>query len=260
MYWYDGESIEGDKIELDIGEPGLIYGATVFSTMRVYHRCLSHPLTNWAAHCDRLRQSLESFHWQLPNWQRLQRGAELLIADFPILRLVIFPDGREWITGRNLPGDLARRQKGITAWLAEDRLYRRDLASHKTGNYLGAYLAKQRALQLGADEAILVDDRGNWLETSTGNLWGWKNNCWYTPALSDILPGIGRSQLLAWLKQNKLSVCENIWTPEFVRELKAIAYSNCVVEIVPINCIIKSGDRLNLESRTRSQSLTQYFL
>ncbi|MGF1539855.1 MAG: aminotransferase class IV [Pleurocapsa sp.] len=262
MYWYDGELIEGEKIQLNISEPGLIYGANVFTTMRVYYCCLTHPLTNWEAHCDRLQQSLKNFNWQLPNWERLQQGAELLIADFPVLRMVIFPNGKEWIIGRNLSEDLARQQQqGITAWLAENRLYRRDLAAHKTGNYLGAYLAKQRALQLEAVEAILIDDLGNWLETSTGNLWGWQNDCWYTPALdSNILPGIGRAQLLAWLKQNNLPVCENIWTPEFVRDLQAIAYSNCVVEIVPINCIITSGDRLSYsESKNKSQFLARYF-
>ncbi len=262
IYWYDGELIEGDEIQLNIGEPGLIYGATVFTTMRVYHRCLTHPLTNWSAHCDRLRQSLKDFNWQLPDWQRLQKGAELLIADFPVLRMVVFPDGREWITGRNLPSDLARRQQqGITAWLAENSLYQREVASYKTGNYLGSYLARQQALQLGAAEAILVDNLGNWLETSTGNLWGWQNNCWYTPTVnSGILPGIGRSQLLTWLRQNNIAVRESIWTPEFVRGLQAISYSNCVVEIVPINYIIASGDRFSYsESKIKSRLLAQYF-
>ena len=262
MYWYDGELIEKNKIQLGINEPSLIYGATVFTTMRVYHRSLTHPLTNWAAHCDRLKRSLTVFNWQQPNWQRLQRGAELLLTSFPVLRIVVFPDGKEWITGRNLPSDLAQRQQqGITAWIAEDELYRRNLAAHKTGNYLSAYLARQQALKLGAAEAILIDTQGNWLETSTGNLWGWKNDCWYTPSLdSGILPGIERSQLLIWLRQNNLPVQENIWTPRFVKNLEAIFYSNCVVKIVPINNILWSGNHfICLESVIKSQLFSKYF-
>ena len=262
MYWYDGELIKGDKIQLNITEPGLIYGATVFTTMRVYDRSLTHSLTNWSAHCDRLKHSLTVFNWQQPDWQRLQQGAELLLTSFPILRIAVFPDGKEWIAGRNLAPDLTQRQQqGITAWVAEDALYRRDLAAHKTGNYLGAYLARQQALQLGAAEAILIDTQGNWLETSTGNLWGWKNDRWYTPTLdSGILPGIGRSQLLTWLRQHHLAVQENIWTPEFLEGLQAIFYSNCVVEIVPINNIIWSGDRYNyLLSSIKSQLFAKYF-
>lgn len=240
MFWYNGEAREQNHLELNINDPGLLYGATVFTTMRVYHYTLTHPLTNYAAHCDRLRQSIKIFGWQQPNWQKLQQGAELLSAFFPVLRIVVFPDGREWVTGRNLPPNLNQhQQQGIIAWVAEDNLYQRDLAAHKTGNYLGAYLARQKAQQLGAQEAILIDCHGNWLETSTGNLWGYHNGYWYTPALSSgILPGVARAQLLTWLKQNQTSVTENIWTPEFINSLTAIAYSNCVVEVIPIRTII----------------------
>ena len=239
MYWLAGELINKDSVELSINEPGLLYGATVFTTMRVYENSLSHPASNWLAHCDRLKTSLQSFGWQQPDWQRLERGAELLLSSFPVLRIAVFPDGREFIIGRDLPSDLSDRQtKGITAWVATDSLYRRDLAAHKTGNYLGAYLALQKARQLEAKEAILIDKEGNWLETSTGNLWGWYDGCWYTPALEvGILPGIGRSQLLKQLHDKNIPVKENTWTPEFVRKLQAIAYSNCVVEVVPIHTI-----------------------
>ena len=57
-----------------------------------------------------------------------------------------------------------------------------------------------------------------------------------------ILPGIARRQLLTWLKQNKQPVRENIWTPEFVKSLRAIAYSNCVVEVIPLRTVISSGE------------------
>ena len=262
MYWYDGELIKGDRIQLKINEPGLIYGATVFTTIRVYDCSLTHSLTNWTAHCDRLKRSLKVFNWQQPKWHQLQQGAELLLDYYPVLRMVLFPDGTELITGRNLPSDLTQRQQqGITAWVAEDSLYRRELAAHKTGNYLAAYLARQKALQLGSTEAILIDLQGNYLETSTGNLWGFKDGCWYTPALDlGILPGIGRSQLLTWLRQNKIPVTENIWTPEFVKDLQGLAYSNCVVEIVPISSVIKSGDRFTYsESVIKAKLLLKYF-
>ncbi len=100
-------------------------------------------------------------------------------------------------------------------------------------------MAKNQAQQLGAQEAILVDQEGNWLETSTGNLWGWARGCWWTPLLdSRILPGIERSYILERLHQQKLPVRENQWTPEFVQELAMIAYSNSVVEIVPFKTIV----------------------
>ena len=236
MYWYDGKLVDSEQIQLDISEPGLCYGANVFTTMRVYDRSLEHDLTCWQAHCDRLKSSLQAFNWQQPDWQRLKQGVLKLLAYYPVLRIVVFNNGKEWITGRDLPQDLQQRQnQGITAWLATDNLFKRELAQYKTGNYLGAYLARDRALSLNAQEAILTDDRGNWLETSTGNLWGWRDGCWYTPSLdSGILPGIKRSHLLIWLQKNNILVQENIWNPEFVSTLEAISYSNCVVETVAI--------------------------
>ncbi|MGL5804363.1 MAG: aminotransferase class IV [Xenococcaceae cyanobacterium] len=262
MYWYNGQLIKKTTLELNINDPALLYGATVFTTMRLYQRSLIHPLTNWKAHCDRLRHSLKTFNWQSPDWDRLQRGAEILSAYFPVLRIAIFPDGRELITGRTLPEDLDDRQKqGITAWVAEDILFQRSQPLHKTGNYLGAILALQKAQKLDALEAILIDDRGNWLETSTGNLWGYKDSCWYTPSLEiGILPGIARSQLLNYLQTQKIPVCENIWTPNFVKSLSAIAYSNCVVELIPIHTVITQSDRLNFNYLDSVfHPLTKYF-
>jgi 4-amino-4-deoxychorismate lyase len=263
MFWYEGNLVNKNSLELEINEPGLLYGATVFTTMRVYGQSLHHPLTHWQAHCDRLKFSINAFGWQQPDWQKLKQGAKLLLTTFPVLRMAVFPDGRELITGRDLPSDLTQRQqKGIVVWVALDRLYCRDLAAHKTGNYLGSYLALQKARQLGAQEAILVDSQGNWLETTTGNLWGWWNGCWYTPALEGgILPGIVRSQLLIWLQSQNISVRENLWTPEFVRNLQAIAYSNCVVEIVPIHTI-KQDSRSNngWTNNNIQKQLERYFI
>jgi 4-amino-4-deoxychorismate lyase len=247
MYWYSGQLINSDQLQLKINEPGLLYGASVFSTMRVYEKSLQHPLTAWQAHCDRLNHSIQVFKWQQPNWERLKQGAELLLVNFAVLRLVVFPDGKEWITGRNLPSDLKQRQtEGITAWVATDSLYRRDLAQHKTGNYLGAYLARNHALNLNAQEAILIDQQGNWLETSTGNLWGWRDNCWYTPRLdAGILPGIARSLLLNHFHDQKIKVVENIWTTEFIQTLTGVFYSNCVIELVPIKTILDNEHQLH---------------
>jgi 4-amino-4-deoxychorismate lyase len=262
MYWYDGKLIEQDTLQIGINEPGLLYGATVFTTMRVYEQSLAHPLTHWQAHCDRISQSIQAFNWQAPDWQRLKQGAELLLIHYPILRIAVLPDGRELITGRNLPVDLLeRQQQGITAWVAEDNLFRRDLAAHKTGNYLGSYLALQQAHQLGAKEAILVDSNGNWLETSTGNLWGWRDRCWYTPALSvGILPGIIRGQLLTWLPSQNIPVKENIWTPDFISSLEFIAYTNCVVEIVAISKVLNFKANYNQNiSLTQIEDLKNYF-
>ncbi|MEB3231298.1 MAG: aminotransferase class IV [Leptolyngbyaceae bacterium] len=241
MYWYTGQLIEADAIALPISDPALLYGATIFTTMRVEGRSLDHPLSFWSAHCDRLHTSLQQLGWVEPNWPRLRLGAEQMAAHHPILRLTIFPDGREWITGRSLPPNLAEwQQSGIAAWLAPPQ-WGRSLPGHKTGNYLAPWLALQQAQQQGCQEAILTDCQGNWLETSTGNLWGWSDNCWWTPSLrmADgdavvILPGVARSHLMAVLKWHNMEIQECIWSSDRVAQFEAVVYANSVRRIVAI--------------------------
>ncbi|MBH8551169.1 aminotransferase class IV [Nostocaceae cyanobacterium CENA357] len=237
IFWYGGKLIQSQTLELNINDPGLLYGATVFTTLRVYDNSLDSSLTNWLLHCDRLLFSLQSFGWQQPDWNRVRQGAEAILAHFPVLRITLFSDGREWITGRLLPHDLTERQKnGISTSLATSQ-FARSLTSHKTGNYLSAWLARI-SVQQNAQEAILVDIAGNWLETTTGNLWGWQNGSWWTPPLTaGILPGIVRSQLINWLQNQQQTVQEEPWTSELVQGFEAIAYTNSVVEIIPIHTV-----------------------
>ncbi|MBK1990058.1 aminotransferase class IV [Sphaerospermopsis aphanizomenoides BCCUSP55] len=238
MYWYCGKLIESEKLELNINDPGLIYGATVFTTLRVYNYSLDHSLTNWQAHCSRLKFSLQTFGWPEPDWNFVRQGAEILLQHFPVLRITLFPDGREWITGRLLPENLTQKQNyGIISALTKSE-FARSLPNHKTGNYLSPWLARNIVQSLNAEEAILVDSQGNWLETSTGNLWGWKEGCWWTPPLAvGILPGIERSHIINQLKNRQITVQQAPWTPELVKKLEAIAYTNSVVEIIPIHTV-----------------------
>ncbi|NJK46838.1 4-amino-4-deoxychorismate lyase [Candidatus Gracilibacteria bacterium] len=263
MFWYDGKLNQDDTLPISIDDSGLLYGATVFTTLRVYERSLDRPLTHWTLHCARLHHSIQAFDWQLPNWKRLRKGAESLLSYHPILRMAIFADGREWIIGRSLPQNLQERQRqGIIGWIADDPLFRRSLAIYKTGNYLSAWLSRQKAEKFGAQEAILLDERGNWLETSTGNLWGWKEGVWWTPAIEGgILPGIVRSQLLKWLQTQNIPVVQNQWTPDFVQGLETIAYSNSAIEIVPFSNILSSQGRLFLNpAHPALKQLRSYFM
>ena len=238
-HWYKGQLHNQATITLSLNDPALLYGATVFTTFRVYEQNLDHPLTQWQDHCQRLQASLHAFAWEQPHWEQVREGAAQLSRQFPVLRITIFPDGREWITGRQFPSDLAQKQTaGITAWLASHGTYQRSFPEHKTGNYLSSWLALQTAKAKGAQEAILTDENGNWLETSTGNLWGWKDGIWWTPPVEEALFGIARSRILSFLKTQKIPVQEVIWTPQFVKTLQALGYSNCVVQVIPIHTVI----------------------
>lgn len=246
-YWYAGQLMTGDTLALSLQDPGLLYGATVFTTLRVYDQAIDHCWTAWSAHQARLTRSLQAFHWVEPDWAQVRQGAMILAQHFPVLRVTVFPDGREWIVGRSLPPDLALKQtQGVPVWVADGQEYGRTLAAHKTGNYLGSWLALQAAQRAAAQEAVLVDDQGHWLETSTGNLWGWADDQWWTPPLTaGILPGVMRSRLLQGLQRQQQTVLTAAWTPQRVSQFSFLAYTNSVVEVVPIRTVLQGTSSVN---------------
>ena len=271
MHWYNGHLLTTDTITLPITDPGLLYGATLFTTLRVWEQSLDHPLSFWAAHCDRLRHSVQQLNWTEPDWHRLNQGATHLAPHYPVLRITIFPDGRDWITGRSLPNNLSQgQQQGISAWVAP-KSWGRSLPRHKTGNYLACWLALQTAQAHGHQEAILTDANGRWLETSTGNLWGWYDGCWWTPPLNGdgreeslpaasvessemlaiggekILSGVARSHLISVMKWHNRKICERPWSADLMTRFETLFYSNSVRHIVAIAQVYENGHILSYQ-------------
>ncbi len=259
-YWYNGQLIISDVLALPPQDPGLLFGATVFTTLRVYEQNLDHPWTAWAAHLQRTARSLQAFHWLEPHWERVRYGADQLVQQYPVLRVTIFPDGRELIVGRSLPPDLATLQTaGVTAWVAESEDYHRSLPGHKTGNYLSCWLSLQTAKRHQAQEAILVNEQGHWLETSTGNLWGWAEGQWYTPPLADgILPGVMRSRVIQGLQENHQTLHITPWDVDQVTRLSYLAYTNSVMGVIPIHTVLQVTASVNYNpDQGKIQQLTQ---
>jgi 4-amino-4-deoxychorismate lyase len=198
---------------------------------------------------ERTTRSLEAFQWDVPDWEEVHRAAALLAQSYPVLRITVFADGRVLILGRSLPPSLeALHTEGITAWVADSPTYSRPLPGHKTGNYLGCWLALQAAQRHRAQEAILLNDEHHWLETSTGNLWGWGEGTWWTPPLTTgILPGVMRSRLIHGLQAQGQSVHTQPWTIEQVQQFTFLAYSNSVLEIVPIHTTLQGTTSIHYE-------------
>ena len=252
MQWYNGSLLTGGDEQSDVVVPfdslGLRFGASVFTTLRVYDQDVSSLRSQYAAHCDRLTQSLRAFGWSLPDWSAVAQGCAQLQQSYTVLRITIFANGREWITGRSLPAKLAEQQKtGLCCWLAPS-IYSRSLPTHKTGNYLACHLARQQAESCGAKEAILTNVQGDWLETATGNLWGWAAGQWWSPVgnhpSNRCLPGLMRAKIAKLLDQNGQLVNEQSWSREVWDQFEAIAYSNCVIELMPVHTIISGQTTL----------------
>lgn len=242
MFYYDGQFYENNIISLDVNDSTWLYGANIFTTMRVYNQSLNHPLTNWQKHCDRIFNSVKKLDWLEPNWRLIETEIEALLKHFPVIRITLFPDGKELIIGRQLPVNLAEKQaRGIKGLVCLNPSLKRSIPEHKTGNYLTPWLALQQAQKKGYQEAILTNPQHHWLETTTGNLWGYKQGIWFTPDLAEgILPGIARQTII---EKADFPIQINQWNLDFIKDLETVAYSNSVVEIIPFSSI-KIGEKM----------------
>ena len=112
MYWYNGQVCSGERLEVGVGDPGFLYGATTFTTLRVYEGGLLDPRTAWGEHLQRLQGAIAALGWMAPDWQMLETGARCLAAEFVVLRVTLFADGRVLITGRIAPSGFAAATAG----------------------------------------------------------------------------------------------------------------------------------------------------
>lgn len=72
------------------------------------------------------------------------------------------------------------------------------LAAIKSLNYLDNVIARQEAVQQGAEDGILLNSRGHDVEATAANLFLRKGDKWMTPRLAGgALPGIFRARLMA---------------------------------------------------------------
>lgn len=75
-------------------------------------------------------------------------------------------------------------------------------------NLLNNILAKTEANFAGADDALMLDERGFVSETNATNFFIVKEETIYTPFADNCLPGITRKLIIALAKQNNISIKE----------------------------------------------------
>lgn len=104
-----------------------------------------------------------------------------------------------------------------------------DLARHKTMNcqyyIMGALWAKHR----GLDDCLLQNERGNIIESSSGNLFIVSNGVLYTPSLTDgCVGGVMRAQVINLALANNIKVYECSLNPQNLLAADELFFTNAV--------------------------------
>jgi branched-chain amino acid aminotransferase len=202
----DGELLPVERAVIPVDDRGFLYGDALFETMPFY----SGVPFRWAAHLARMEQGLKLLRIALPYPAAKLEGfaSELVkVNGMPdgVLRLTVSrgsgPRGYS-IKGAKKPRVLMTLhplpKKPVEGWrliTSSFRVLADDPVNQlKTGSRIRSVLARAEAEEQGADEALLLNERGEITEGAATNVFCVRRGVVCTPPLAaGILPGITRA-------------------------------------------------------------------
>ncbi|WP_160723089.1 D-amino-acid transaminase [Bacillus sp. USDA818B3_A] len=235
-----------ESFSVDIEDRGFQFGDGIYEVIRIY----DGVFFEWEAHFERLIRSAKELMLPLPQAiDILYENLQLLLKESQITdgsvyiqitrgtapRFHAFPEKTEPTLVayvREMKRPLEQIRNGIKVITAEDiRWLRVDI---KSLNLLGNVLARQKAVEQGAAEAILIRD-GVVTEGSSSNVFAIKGNLCYThPANHLILNGITRQVVLRLIKNTNLTLRETPFTMEELIEMDEVFITNTGQEVCPV--------------------------
>ncbi|HUK27798.1 MAG TPA: branched-chain-amino-acid transaminase [Candidatus Acidoferrales bacterium] len=253
VVYVDGQWLPKSNASISVFDHGMLYGDGVFEGIRVY----KGVIFQFKEHLDRLYSSAKSIKLQIPlTPQDMTRAiVETLkrngLKDAYIRLVITRGVGDLGVDPRKCrkasaivitePVDptygMAAKQKGISVIFSSVRRDAIDATTHeiKSLNYLNSVMAKQEALDAGADDALMLDRNGFVSEATTTNLFIVKEGDVITPPSSaGILPGVTRKRIIHLARDLGYKVLEKGLTPYDVTNADEAFLTGTLSEIVPI--------------------------
>ncbi len=257
--------VQKEHARVSVFDHGFLYGDGVYETLRVYQG----KIFLWERHLARLRRSCELIALELPiqdeTWMSII--GELLIRNGlqnAGLRVTISRgEGEVGIDPRLCARPTVvvmakpvatyldqQREQGMSLHLSSVRR-NSELAQSpqiKAISFLNNILAKQEAIRVGADDALMLNMEGYLAECTTSNIFFVKNQRLYTPAVDcGILKGIIRDVVMDLAEEQGVGVEEGCYTIEQLFQADECFITNTGIEIMPISkigdCQIGQGKR-----------------
>lgn len=238
--------VSRENAMVDIEDRGYQFGDGIYEMIRIYDGLLFE----WEAHLERLVRSAKELMIPLPKGMEvLQKNIHLLMKESGVLNGSVyiqitrgvsprkhhFPENADPVLTayvREMERPLEQIRNGIKAITTEDiRWLRVDI---KSLNLLGNVLAKQKAVEQGASEAILV--RGDIVtEASSSNVFAIRGQeCFTHPTNQFILNGITRQVVVRLLESTNLTLVETPFTKEALMEMDEVFITNTGLEVCPV--------------------------
>lgn len=261
----NGERMPIESLCVPVEDRGFLLGDAVYETFRTYEG----RLFALADHLDRLEASLSAVRIRdapdrqtLSRWLegtteeawRILRKDEGRVADELVVRVTVTrgpgPHGfsprgagpaQVYILARPLPPAADRvYSEGLSTVTAKVRrvpVEAQDPAI-KAGSALNLVLARLEADDKGADEALLTDARGDYLEASGANLFALKDGVFWSPRAGDgILEGVTMRRLVAILEADGWSGERKAIPPEVLFSADEVLLTQTTREVIPVSQI-----------------------
>ena len=247
--------VRKEDARVSVFDHGFLYGDGVYETLRAYQG----RIFLWERHVARLRRSCELIGLELPMHDEawISIIAELLVRNGlqdAGLRLTVSRGEGELGIDPNLcpnPTIVVMAKPVVTytdKQLEQGKILhlssvRRnpELAQSpqiKALSFLNNILAKQEAVRVGADDALMLNMEGYLAECTTSNIFFVKNKQLYTPAVDcGILKGITREVIMELANERGVSVEEGQYTMEQLLQADECFMTNTGIEIMPVSRI-----------------------
>lgn len=201
----NGELIEEKDALVNVLDPAFQSNYSVYEALRV----INGQIIKLDEHIKRLEESGIIIGLSIPplDWEKMIKA--LLECDKindATLRIVYFGSKKRlyYITWSNLltyPDCYYTNGVDTILYFGE-----RFLPQAKTSNLLVSYLARKKAEEGGAFEALLVDRNGRILEGSRSNFYAVKNKTLYTAPDNLVLDGITRNSIIKAFKNEGFNI------------------------------------------------------
>lgn len=249
--YLNGEFLPSKEAFVPALDRGFLLGDGLFETMRVY----DGKIFAVEQHLERLFASLNTLNIRIPE-SRSELGqccaalCESSTQKNCALRITITRGAVQGALGlietdkptrlihcrpMNLPST-EDYEKGIEVILSGVLFAKPPtLYAHKTINYLGNLAAKQTAIDAGAYEALMQNEKSEIIEGATSNVFAVFGDNVVTPSLNQgALPGITRATCIGIFAEQGINVIEKSLPASEILRADELWLTNSVIEVLPV--------------------------
>jgi branched-chain amino acid aminotransferase/para-aminobenzoate synthetase component 1 len=247
--WINGRFLPSDRAAVSPLDRGFLYGDGIFETMRVEKGAILYL----EEHLERAARSLAPLRIRAeppPDTDEIlgelirrnglsedAAAAKIIITRgvAPGLGLPVPTDPTICLTvHRYIPPAPSAYEKGWGLHIFREG-FSPPLAAHKTLNYLYFMVARQAAMDAGADEAVILDPQGSVAETSAGSIIAKSSDTWWLPNSPYQLPGITIRQLTRIMRQHGMEVEPRRSIPQDLMAADTLWVVNSLMGVMPVS-------------------------